>query len=73
MEYFFEQFDDRGCRSYLIGDARSDEVLLVDPSLRRMEEYTLFLDERRLSVNARHGQHQHYEGSENRFHDDSKA
>ncbi len=46
----FEQLNPHACRTYLIGDEKSREAVLVDPVLEHVEDYLKMLDLRKLTL-----------------------
>jgi sulfur dioxygenase len=46
----FEQLNPHACRTYLIGDEKSREAILVDPVLEHVEDYLKALDQRKLTL-----------------------
>ncbi len=46
----FEQLNPHACRTYLIGDEKSREAILVDPVLEHVEEYMKTLDRKKLML-----------------------
>ena len=46
----FEQLNPHACRTYLIGDEKSREAVLVDPVLEHVEDYLKTLDQRKLTL-----------------------
>lgn len=46
----FEQLNPHACRTYLIGDERSREAVLIDPVLEHVEDYLKTLDQRKFTL-----------------------
>ncbi|WHZ23796.1 MAG: MBL-fold metallo-hydrolase superfamily [Nitrospira sp.] len=46
----FEQLNAHACRTYLIGDAKNQEAVLVDPVLEGVDEYLRILEQKKLRL-----------------------
>lgn len=46
----FEQLNPNACRTYLTGDEKSREAVLIDPVLEHVEDYLRTLDQRKLTL-----------------------